>query len=167
MPHQVPPIQGHPQQRSPLPAAMPRRKPVTRGRNHQRQRNERADADHLEHVEEHRRAQANAPLESAGLVLIKVAGNGLRRDHSAAALHGLYTDENMSLLEQSSSRSSGHGTCGLVVAATASVALNAQQALTSTSLPLAEPQVTALPLPEDRGEAALRRLSSAWAQPPA
>jgi len=44
---------------------------------------------------------------------------------------------------------------GLIAVSTVSRCLNAQQALTSTSLPQAEPQVTALPLPEDRGEAAL------------
>jgi LmbE family N-acetylglucosaminyl deacetylase len=43
----------------------------------------------------------------------------------------------------------------LISASALSTALNAQQAVAATSLPQSEPQSTALPLPEDRGEAAL------------
>jgi LmbE family N-acetylglucosaminyl deacetylase len=46
---------------------------------------------------------------------------------------------------------------GLLLSASASCSLNAQQSATTAPLPTAEPQVTALPLPEDRGEAALQQ----------
>jgi len=48
------------------PAPRPYREPVARGGNHQRQGDERANADHLKHVESHGRAQADAALEGAG-----------------------------------------------------------------------------------------------------
>ena len=60
-PHQ--PV-GHGDHRAQHPG--PYREPVARRGNHQRQRDERPHADHLQHIEGHGRAQADAALERGG-----------------------------------------------------------------------------------------------------
>ena len=68
-PHQ--PV-GHRDRRAQQPR--PHREPVARRRNHQRQRDERPHADHLQHIEQHRRTQPDAPFKSAALAEMDVGG---------------------------------------------------------------------------------------------
>ena len=66
-PRPVPPTPGRPPPQSTAPSIHAHTESLKSGsRNHQRKRDERPHADHLQHVEQHRRAQADAPLKISG-----------------------------------------------------------------------------------------------------
>ncbi len=136
----------------------PHREPEARRGNHQRQRDERADADHLQHVEENGGAQPDAALEGCG-----TGGRGRLERHEAIALTGLYTDGRPCFFpsELTNRAVDSRALAGACMAGAGPVS-DAQQATADRNHALRastppRPATIALPLPEDRGQAGLEQ----------